>query len=80
MKLWKKIGDTEFDLETVFSITELQSGPNPIYHVKLSNGDALQWSQQEKDLYDKEIEFHKKVLGMMGAIDTMKSSYVGRQP
>lgn len=82
MKLWKKIGDTEFDLLTVFSITQLRDRENgekmDIFEVKLINGQSILWTPEEKARFDREMDIHNETEKIMGAISAMQSSYVGK--
>lgn len=79
MKLWKKIGNTELDLFTVFTITEMQPLKDPVwYHVKLINGESLRWTPEEKKLFDEEMFIHDEAMKVMGAISSMQSSYIGK--
>lgn len=79
MKIWKKIGNTELDLLTVFSITELKPPDDPTwYDVTLINGIRLMWTVEEKALFDREMDIHNETEKIMGAITAMQSSYVGK--
>lgn len=82
MKIWKKIGDTEFDLLSVFSITQMRDKNNDelidFYMVRFTNGDTMQWTSEEKALFDHEMDIHNETEKIMGAIGSMQSSYAGK--
>jgi len=79
MRLWKKIGNAEFDLLTVAivqaaeNIDEMSEDNPGAYIVTLMNGYSLYWSKKDKILFDKEMNLHQKKIEFIGAIQSMRT-------